>query len=208
LRRTIIWTLCIVFVAVVAILALRRDTARVERGDTEVNTEGHFLSDSLGVTLFLPPSEGWSFRRDAPRPGGSYITALDAKGRSTVRLFVARTEPTTTLEGVIEARRLQLARSFTADSLAQIIGSVMQEEYREVDGHPVYHWQALTRSLTMEDGKQSRVMFLWTASVWPEYVYECFAMLLLPMDLLPEEQREYDALMQDVAFIMQSFRIR
>ena len=51
-------------------------------------------------------------------------------------------------------------------------------------------------------------MFMWTATLRPERSYECIAMLLIPTDLLPEEQREYDALVQDVAYIMQSFRIR
>lgn len=209
LRRTIIWITTLLLVAVVAVLLLRRDVSHNPgSSDPEINTEGHFLSDSLGVNLFLPPSPGWSFRRDALEPGGSYVSALHESERCTVRLFVAPTLPTTTMDGVIKQRRAQLARSFDVDSLQQVLGRVIQEEIHEVDGYPALQWQAITRPLTMEDGKRSRVMFMWSATMRPDYIYECVAMILLPEDLLQEEQQEYDALLQDVVFIMQSFKIR
>lgn len=208
MRRTIIWIVSIVLIAAVAVLLLRRDTAQIVSSDAEVNTEGHFLSDSLGVTLFLPPSEGWLFRRDARAPGSAYVTAAHAGDDATVRLFVAPTLLTTNMESVIEDRRNGLASYFDVPDLSQVIGRVMQEEIREVDGHPVWRWDALTHPLTMQDGSQSRILFMWTATVRPDNVYECLAMLLIPMALLPEEQRQYDALVQDLAFIMQSFRVR
>jgi len=208
LRRIILWIVSLVLIAVVAIFVLRRDAAQVATGDPEVNTEGHFLSDSLGVSLFLPPSEGWRFRRDARVPGSAYITAIHDDDNPSVRLYVAATQPTTTMESVIEERRVRLAAFFNVDSLSTVIGRVMQEEVRDVEGHPVWQWQALTHPLTMEDGSQSRIMFMLTATVRPDFVYECVGMVLIPMSLLPEEQRGYDALVQDLAFVMQSFRVR
>jgi hypothetical protein len=208
LRRIILWAVSIVLLATVAVVFLRRDAARDENPDSEVNAEGHFVSDSLGVTLLLPPSEGWSFRRDPPVPGGSYVTAVHEGGNATVRLFVKPVQPGTTFESVLQERRAWLTNLFGADSLGQIIGKVMQEEVSEIDGHPTLQWQAMTRPISLEEGRSSRVMFMWSAAVWPQHAYECVAMLLIPTDLLPEEQREYDALVKDVAFIMQSFRIR
>ena len=209
MRRIIVWITTVSLVVVVAVLVLRRDVSHNPgSSDPEINTEGHFLSDSLGVNLFLPPSPGWTLRRDPPVPGGSYVTALHETGRSTVRVFVAPSQPTTTLEGVIAMRRAQLAGSFGADNLEQVLGRVMQEEIGEIDGHPALQWQAITQPLTMEEGKASRVVFMWHATTRTDYIYECLAMILVPEDLLPEEQREYDTLLQDVAFIMQSFKIR
>jgi len=208
LRRAIIWILTIVLIGAVAVLALRRGSARVATGDAEVNTEGHFLSDSLGVTLLLPPSKGWRFDREASVSGGPYVSAVRDDERANVRLFVAQTQPTSTIESVVENRREQFAAYFGVDSLSTVVGRVMQEEMVDQDGHPVWQWQSITHPLTMQDGKQSRIMFMWMATVRPDNVYECIAMLLIPMGLLPEEQREYDVLMQDLAFIMQSFRIR
>jgi hypothetical protein len=208
LRRRVLWAVSILLLVVIAVVVLRRDAARVESPDAEVNTEGHFVSDSLGVTLLLPQSPGWSFRRDPPVPGGSYITAVHESQRATVRLFVKAVEPGTTLESVLQQRRIWMASLFGADSLDQIIAKVMQEEMSQVDGHPLLQWQAMTHPLSIEEGRRSRVMFMWSATVWPQNAYECIAMMLIPTDLLPEEQREYDALVQDVASIMQSFRIR
>ena len=208
MRRTIIWIVVLVLIAAAAILLLRRDAAQVATGDPEVNTEGHFVSDSLGVSLFLPPTKGWHYRRDARVPGGAYITAANAADNASVRLFVMQTQPTTTMENVIDNRRIRLAAHFNVDSLSTVIGRVMQEEIREIDGHPVWQWQAVTHPLTNDDGSQSRIMFMATASVRADYVYECVGRMLIPMGLLPEEQREYDALVQDLAFIMQSFRVR
>ena len=209
MRRTLIWIAVVLVVGIVAVMLLRRDVAQQPViSDPEINTEGHFLSDSLGVNLFLPPSPGWRFRRDPAVPGGSYVTALHEKDRCTVRVFVAPTTPTTTLDEVITARRAQFAGFFRVDSLSQVIDRVMQEEIPEVDGYPALQWQALTRPLAMEQGKSSRVMFMWSATARDDYVYECVAMILVPEDLLPEEQREYDELLRDAAFIMESFKIR
>jgi len=208
LRRIILWIVTIVLLGSAAVWLLRRDASHIVSTDAEVNTEGHFMSDSLGVTLFLPPSEGWSFRRDPPVPGGPYITAVHASGRATVRLFVLPAQPMTTLEDIIERRRAQFASTFGVDSLSQVIGHVMQEEIRDLDGYPTLQWQAMTRPVSLEEGKQARIMFMWTVSLRQERSYECIAMMLIPTDLLPEEEREYDALVQDVASIMESFRIR
>ena len=207
MRRRLLWILAVALVAVAAVLLLRRDPNRFAGLDPEVNTEGHFVSDSLGVALMLPSTGGWSFRRDAAVPGAPYITAVHESERASAQLFVEPRLPTTTLEGVVRQRRFQLASYFGADSLVQVVGRVMQEEIRDVDGHPTMQWQAVTHPMNMQ-GVTARIMFMWMATLRPGNSYECIAMLTIPTDLLPEEQREYDALIQDVAFIMQSFRIR
>lgn len=206
MRRRLPWIVVAIVALIVAATLLRRQPPPLS--DAEINTEGHFASDSLGVSLMLPRSSGWRFAKEAPVPGGAYIAARHESGNSIVRLFASPNDGERQLAEVESNRRAQLATLFGVTDLADVIDQVLQEEHNDVAGYPAIQWQAFTKTLGAPGEPTHRIMFLWIATVQPEWVFECLGMIFFPADPTPAERAEYDVLLRDTGFIVQSLRVR
>ena len=208
MKRQLPWIVVGLIAVVVAAALLRRQPAVSTSSDREVNTEGHFASDSLGVSLLLPNSPGWSFRREPPIPGEPYMSAVHAGENAIVKLYASRTTPGIDLDEVVDRRRAHLASFFGVPNLDDAMSEVMQNARTELNGHPTLQWQAMTKVMGAEGEPTVQIMFLWVATVQPEWVFECLGMLRFPAAPTPEEQQVTGALMHDMASIVESFRVR
>ena len=139
MKRQLPWIVVGLIALLVAAALLRRQPAVSTSSDAEVNTEGHFASDSLGVSLFLPDSPGWSFRREPAIPNEPYMSAVHEGENAIVKLYASRTTPGIDLDEWPELRILDNADSTTiALSICELLSSadarrrVIEQQYEFV----------------------------------------------------------------------------
>ena len=206
-RRATAALVVLVVSAIVAVaLVLRRDpsssASRAEIQDTE------FLSDSLGVALSLPPGRGWSFQREPSIPGNAYVTAMHRSDAASVKLFATPSDLVEGLDDVERRRKDQFASLFGATDLAMVIDHVVREDRAEEAGYPTLRWQALSVPVDVAAEGESRVMFMWIATVRQQFAYEVVGLLRFPAQPSPEATAQVDSLLVDMAGIFQSLRMQ
>ena len=100
------------------------------------------------------------------------------------------------------------ATYFGVPNLDDAIADVLQDARTELNGHPALQWQSITKVMGSEGEPTVQIMFLWVATVQPEWVFECLGMLRFPVNASPEEQAAASQQMEDLASVVESFRVR
>jgi hypothetical protein len=166
-----------------------------------------FVSDSLGVSLRLPESPGWTLRRDHSDSSGAVVTAKHDGGRATVRLLLTPSEGQD-LQAVFRQRQAQVAAVFGVQDLNSIVTQVIKDEHKVVDGYPTLQWQAITDVGQVAGEKPSTFMFMWEIFLLKSHAVECLGIVRFDAQPKPEDRAELEGLLQDVAFILQSVQFR
>jgi hypothetical protein len=175
------------------------------------STERVFASDSLGVRLRLPDSAGWNLKPDtAARTDGRVVVALhDGSPSAGVSVLVLPAQSDVTLEAVFRARQRQMGGLFGVDDLSKAVAHVVRDTTAACDGDPCRQYQAISMNALGADEKPIRAMFMWVGRLHAGRSYECIGMAWAPAGpVTPEEQARSESLLNDMAYIMQSFEIR
>jgi hypothetical protein len=201
-----------VFVAVVvAILALVLRPSPAPPGGLPAGTAADraFVDDSLGVRMRVPDKPEWTLVREpAARSDGRVVSANHSSGRATVRIFVRTVPPETTIDKVLAARKQEVASAFGVRDLDTAIAHVMKDEMKTVNDQTFHQWQAVTRPVEVVGEEQGTVMFMWLTSLRGNHSYEGVGMVRLPSPPKPEDEQASNALLADLAYILQSFEVR
>ena len=207
MKRPVLVALAAVALVSLAVLLLRGHGKGPARPSQNLLLARAFMSDSLGVSLRLPESTGWSLRRDPPDSSGSVVTARHEGGLATVRLFVtSATDPD--LDLALRRRQGQVAAVFGVKDLNAIITKVIRNERGVVGGHPTLQWQAMTDVGEAPGEAPSYVMFMWEIVVLKTRTVECLGVVRCEAQPKDERRAVIEGLLQDVAFILQSAQFR
>jgi hypothetical protein len=202
------WLVVVAVLAAVGLAVLLFARRGPQTDPAGILPDGTFVDDSLGVMLRLPASAGWTLRREPANAEGAIASASHTSGLATVRVFVQRLQPSDSLATLFDRRQASIASVFGVQDLDQVIAQVLQDNRREVAGHPYRQWQALSAPVDVPGEDPSRVVFLWLLTTRPERGYEAIGMVRVPAQITPEGQARSDSLLADVAFMMQSFQVR
>lgn len=204
-RQGLVAVAVVVVVALgVLLLALRRERTPA---DGSAATERVFTSDSLGVRMRLPDSPGWSLRREPPNPDGRIVSAVHDKGTATIVVVVQPLEGDWDLQRVFERRQAQFASHFGVTDLEKAIVRVLKDDTKDVGGRVYHQWQAMTHPIEVPGERPASVVLMWLQTLQPERSVECLGMMRFPPDADPEERLAADALLRDVAYVLQSFEV-
>lgn len=201
-----------VFLAVavaVGALVLRRGASRSETpaGALAAGDARAFVSDSLAMRVRVPDA-GWMLRRDEQRrPDGRVVVATSQDSAATVRVFVLPAGPETSLDGVFEARKRQIAGLFGIDDLDKVIASTIRDEKKDLGPHTFRQWQAVSQPVDEPGSGPRRIMFMWMVTVTPQRSYECIGLLRFPAVPSQDDQERVDATLRDMAYVLQSFEV-
>ena len=207
MKRLVLVGLAAAALVSLAVLLLRGHGKSPAKQPENVLLARAFMSDSLGVSLRLPESTGWSLRRDPAESSGAVVTARHEGGRATVRLFVTpSTDPD--LDLALRRRQAQVATIFGVKDLNAIITKVIRNERNVVDGYPTLQWQAMTDVGEAPGEAPSYVMFMWELVVLKTHTVECLGMVRCEAQPKEEGKAAIEGLQQDVAFILQSAQFR
>jgi hypothetical protein len=207
-RQSLVLAAVVVAVALAIALVVRRGGAP-DSGTGESLSGRVYQNDSLGVRMRIPDSPGWTLRRDGTSgPDGPVATASHVDGNATVRLLASPATDETTVDTVFDARQRQMAGTFGVDAIDKVVERVVQEATRDVNGRMVRQWQAMSVPIGTPDGSPSRLMFMWLVTTTPRHALECIGLVRFPATPDAAAQERTDALLRDVAYILQSFEVR
>src|SRR2546422_1977458 len=102
MRRTLLLALAVVAAVTLASGLLVKGRHRKASDAASARNARSFVSDSLGVSLRLPDSPGWTLRREPALPGGPVVTAVHQSKKATLRLFVSTLGEARDLETVLQ----------------------------------------------------------------------------------------------------------
>ena len=204
----VVAAVAVAVVLVVVLLARRGNEPTTSSDASTTLAERMYQNDSLGVRLRIPETPGWSLQQEPPGPDGRVVSATHSDGTATVRVLVLPATPETTVQGVFEARKRQIASTFNLDSMDKLIAQELQDQSQEVAGRMHRQWQAVSNPIQAPGEEPSRVVFMWLVTATPSHSYECIGLVRIPATPDEAEQATADALLRDVAFILQSFELR
>jgi hypothetical protein len=210
-RQWIVAGVALAAALVAVFLLVRPKGEKLSNPAETTGTERVFANDSLGIRLRLPDSEGWQLRPDtAPRNDGRVVAALhDGTPPSGVSVMVLPAQPDVTLEDIFRARQRQLGGVFGVDDLSKAVARVVRDTTTTCDGDPCRQYQAVSMNALGADEKPIRAVFMWVGRLHGGSSYECIGMAWAPAGpVTPEDQVRSESLLNDMAYIMQSFEIR
>lgn len=208
MRRQVLVAAIALVLVVAGVIVARRGRAPETPATPGVDGARVFVSDSIGVRLRLPPSEGWTFRPEPSGPDGRVVAAMHSSERAMVRVFALPVTPATTLDMVFQARKQQIANVFGASDLDKIIASELHNETKTINNRVFRQWQAISQPAAEVGQSPTTIVFMWLLTVDPVRSLECIGLVRAPVTPTPEEQQATDALLRDVAYILQSFEVR
>lgn len=208
-RSGLVAAVVVVLAIVTAIfLLVRRGDGTGGEGGA-VAADRAFVDDSLGVRMRIPDSPGWTLKREpAARPDGRVASALHTGEGAVVRAFVLPATAETTLDDVFLARQRSLAPTFLVDDFQKVVARVLADERGEDKGRRTLRWQAISHPTEGPDGTPVSFMFMWVQLLDARHTYECIGLVRLPAQPSEKEMQSSEALLRDVAFILQSFETR
>jgi hypothetical protein len=167
-----------------------------------------YQSDSLGLRMRIPDTPGWTLERVGANADGRLAIANHDSKMASVELVALPATPETTVDGVLEARQKQLALAFGVKNVDQAIARVMHDEHREVGGRSIRQWQAVSNPIEVPGEPPARAAFMWVVTATPSKSIECLGLVRFPAQADAASQERSDALLRDVAYILQSFEVR
>jgi hypothetical protein len=208
-RSWVVVAAVVLAVVLVVVLLARRGDAPAGSAEAPATLAARlYQNDSLGVRLRIPETPGWTLQQDVPGADGRVATATHSDGTATVRLLVLPADETTTVQGVFAARQRQIAASFNLDSMDKLVAQEIQNQSQEVAGRVHHQWQAVTNPIQAPGEEPARVVFMWLVTATPRHSYECIGLVRIPATPDEAAQARADALLRDVAYILQSFELR
>ncbi len=199
-----------IVIAVVALVARRSgQSAAPPASGTATIAARVFSDDSLGVRLRIPDSAGWTLQRDLGlRPDGRVVTANHSSELATVRVFVLPVRQATSVDGLLDGRKKEIATAFGVQDLDKAVAGRVKDEKKDINGRPFRQWQAVTQPVMAPGEESSRIVFFWLGTVTPVRSFECLGIVRYHDPPTPDEQQSTDALLRDLSYVMQSFEVR
>lgn len=204
---TVIAVLAVVALAVGAMVWRLGAPREATPGVAVTNDARAFISDSLAMRVRVPDT-GWTLRREgASRSDGRVVVAANQDSTGYVSVFVLPAGPETTLDGLLAARKKQVAAVFGVDDLDKVIAKTIRDETKEIAGHTFRQWQAVSQPADEPGAAPRIIMFMWVLTVTPQRSYECIGLIRYPAQTTPEERQRLEGTLRDLAYVLQSFEL-